>query len=176
MCFYVLKLLYCYFYSLMIDLIEVEKERLLDEVSFLWVLFYFMSVDRAPAATATWWSENLTSAHRRWGLRPSSNSKVKRSQHLPDTRNSWGSKHTPTLFQTGTLSFGVRAESGRNSPITGILKIVGVHSRAGTVQLMRNCPMKDTHRYSVNWQQQTYFKQDIAIRIKRIKKEVCGGF
>lgn len=34
-CFYVLKFLYCYFYSLMIDLIEVEKERLLDEVSFL---------------------------------------------------------------------------------------------------------------------------------------------
>jgi len=30
----------------MIDLIEVEKERLLDEVSFLWVLFYFMSIDR----------------------------------------------------------------------------------------------------------------------------------
>lgn len=29
----------------MIDLIEVEKERLLDEVSFLWVLFYFVSVD-----------------------------------------------------------------------------------------------------------------------------------
>lgn len=33
----------------MIDLIEVEKERLLDEVSFLWVLFYLMSIDR-PAA------------------------------------------------------------------------------------------------------------------------------
>lgn len=29
----------------MIDLIEVEKERLLDEVSFLWVLVYFMSIE-----------------------------------------------------------------------------------------------------------------------------------
>ena len=40
MCLYVLKLLYYYFYSLMIDLIEVEKERLLDEVSFPGVLVY----------------------------------------------------------------------------------------------------------------------------------------
>lgn len=41
----------------MIDLIEVEKERLLDEVSFLWVLFYFMSIDRPAAPTQC--SENL---------------------------------------------------------------------------------------------------------------------